>query len=536
MSKLLFWLLGTAIYPLLVYVIVPFFVSRMDMGSTDAAGAGMARGFAFIYGCIIWSVVLFFAEMLLEWLLFHSVWRTLVCAVAGAFLVWALQAGDEYLKNNSRQEFTKYYDTGEVEQTGKYIGTSSDLHGKITTYYKNGNIKSIETYKRDRLAGDCQLFYEDGSLKAKGRLFSANGEELRDGTWCYYDESGALDDERIFEMGEFLSSQNYTLFFNADGLACTISDKKPYAGKLDKMGIIRIESLFPNLFSCEMVDGEVKQGPVEEYYKFGKRIVLAGTYAYVDGQLNGEKRSYHPNSQLKSLCTYSKGKIEGEYVAYYADSVASHPNQTISYSCPYVNDERNGVARWYRRDGRLDSEQPHRHGLRAGVTVRYYYKPDFEEQVIQELYVNDETLKDLVISADEHWDRSKIDFYLEDSDPGFVADFESWRKVDPSWLVMDRVIKADTVICHLNVGAKWDACYDVLRRKVIPGGMSLPEQLPEEDQPLSVTLPSGCGRAELLGEGFHQMKITVVNSDQTTIYDMSNAGNGGWLHVTTIKK
>lgn len=536
MSKWLFGLLGVAAYPLLVYVILPYFVARMDMGSTDAAGAGMARAFSYIYGCIIWSVILFFAQMLVEWLLFHSVWRTLVCLAVGLFCVWALQAGAEYWQANRRSDFTAYYDTGEVERRGQHIGTAGEVHGQLTTYYKNGQIKSIENYNRDRVDGACKLFYEHGGLKAEGRMLDIDGQDAFEGIWRYYDESGALDDEREFDKGELVSSQNYTLYCDDQGLVRTISGKRPYTGKLDKAGIVRRGSLFPNLFSCELVDGQIEQGPVAEYYKFGTKIVLAGSYAYANAKLTGPKRTYHPNSQLKSQCTYCNGKIEGEYVSYYADSVASRPQGGVAFCGYYVADERDGVARWYNPDGRLDSEQPHRRGQRAGVTVRYFYVPDYHvDLVLQTLYVNDQTLSELTTSFAQREDRSRLEFHLKGSNPEFVAEFESWRKLDSSWLLMEREIKPDTLVSRLNAGAKCEGCYALLRGKVLPCGASLPEQLPEQEHPVSVALAGG-GRIEIEKTSFRQWEIRVEQLGRIMSYDLAEASDGSWLTITTIKK
>ena len=57
---------------------------------------------------------------------------------------------------------------------------------------------------------------------------------------------------------------------------------------------------------------------------------------YLDGKLNGEKKSYYENGQLEILCSYTDGKKNGE-------SKTFDPNGQLLYICSYIDDELKDV-------------------------------------------------------------------------------------------------------------------------------------------------------------------------------------------------
>lgn len=120
---------------------------------------------------------------------------------------------------------------------------------------------------------------------------------IPDGTWSYYRQDGRLDDRRIYEKGELLSSEKYLYYCDSAGLICTIADRRPFTGRLEKTGIVR-KAFFPNLFTTQVKEG-VCDGGYCEYYTIDGRLTVAKTATYIDGKLDGAVKTYHPNGQLK---------------------------------------------------------------------------------------------------------------------------------------------------------------------------------------------------------------------------------------------
>ena len=65
-------------------------------------------------------------------------------------------------------------------------------------------------------------------------------------------------------------------------------------------------------------------------------------------------------------------KYEGNYTIYYADSIVKRPYGKIEYTCSYKNGNRNGVGRWYYKNGMPEEETEYLEGKREGISRKYY--------------------------------------------------------------------------------------------------------------------------------------------------------------------
>ena len=349
--KLLFFFLTAAAYPLLIGL-VALIIRLMDFSTgTDAAGAGMARGFAFIYSSFFISIVWFILSTVLLQVYLRAWWIGLLAPVTVAVIVQAVGFCQGYIRDNVPHSYTEYDADGKVSETGKKLRFQK--HGKITEYRSDGTVQSVETYRHGEPDGPCEFFYPDGKVMAKGREKGYDREltGIPDGTWTYYCEDGSLDDRRTYEKGELLSSGKYLYYCDSAGLICTIADRRPFTGRLDKAGIIK-QAAFPNLYTTQVKDG-VCDGEYCEYYAIGGHLIVAKTANHIDGKSEGVVKTYYPNGQLRSDGFYVGGAVEGRYTTYYADSVAVRPHGNIEYCCDYLDDKRHGTARWYDEDGSL---------------------------------------------------------------------------------------------------------------------------------------------------------------------------------------
>ncbi|MCX2683901.1 hypothetical protein OQH60_08520, partial [Campylobacter sp. MIT 21-1685] len=100
------------------------------------------------------------------------------------------------------------------------------LNGEITTYYPNGNLKSVGSYKENTKDDGCALYYyENGNVEAKfcfkngqqhgiQEMFYKNGNKK---SQSYYREGQALGDQFFFR-------ENGTLLYKVDNTNETIEE------------------------------------------------------------------------------------------------------------------------------------------------------------------------------------------------------------------------------------------------------------------------------------------------------------------------
>lgn len=66
-------------------------------------------------------------------------------------------------------EVVQYYVSGKIESEGRSRSNEYfDKIGKITSYYENGNMKSLKFYKEYYPEGKCTFWHENGTKKAEG--------------------------------------------------------------------------------------------------------------------------------------------------------------------------------------------------------------------------------------------------------------------------------------------------------------------------------------------------------------------------------
>lgn len=368
-TKYLFFLVNVAFYPLLIYVIVPYIHSLQDFRTgTDPAGGGMASGFAFVYECIFGSILTLILSVLIGHAWLRLWWMGLPALALGLLTIWGVEGIRDYREENRLVDYEEYYDSGELKETG-YKRRGTEKHGKVTEYYNDGTVMSVQTYKKGVRKGPYQGFYPDGKLKAKGRtdnITCYDEEDRMDGNWSFYREDGTLDDERGYRKGELLRSKNYTLFYDTARLIRTIQDRRLYTGTLKKTGIVG-PAFFPNLNDGEVVEGH-REGPHAEFFTVGGRLTPATTITYKDYKPDGDFRQYHENGQLAKACRFIDGELEGEYWKYYADSLPTRPAGQVEFRGFYKDGEANGMFLWYYENGQLDQECTYVDGKRQGIS------------------------------------------------------------------------------------------------------------------------------------------------------------------------
>lgn len=369
-KKLKFGIVTALLYPLLIYVIIPYCIDHMDIGGSDAAGRGMAKAFAYIYDCIFWCGVVFIISMIVAHKMVRDWWVGLHATLFGLFLSWLGYYISEVWDDYKITPYTEYYYEDHVREEGTRMGSYS-RHGKITKYREDGTIESIETYDKDVQNGPFRQLYPNGKLQKEGNMrVQAGGYTSRpDGEWSFYHSDGTPDDKRAYRMGELLKSDKYTLYYDSAKLIRTIVRHELYSGKLDKQGVIGDDPV-PNLVTAIIVNGK-PEGSYKEYYNLCGKIQLSATATFEKGKLQGMLTTYHENGQVSRTCTYVDNELEGEYITYYADSIVTCPVGSMQYRCNYRKGKRHGTATWFYPNGNPDEEVDYVDGLRHGKDIQY---------------------------------------------------------------------------------------------------------------------------------------------------------------------
>jgi antitoxin component YwqK of YwqJK toxin-antitoxin module len=105
--------------------------------------------------------------------------------------------GSRYYQDGSSSPFTGVlygrYDNGELMTTQDYVDGIGN--GKWTSYDPDGRKNEEGTYVENRVEGPVTLFYEDGSVKARGQY---KHWKQPIGKWIYYDRQGNVVHEMTY--------------------------------------------------------------------------------------------------------------------------------------------------------------------------------------------------------------------------------------------------------------------------------------------------------------------------------------------------
>ncbi|QGY46332.1 TonB family protein [Maribellus comscasis] len=88
-----------------------------------------------------------------------------------------------------------YYESGEVKFKGNQ---NLALNGKLTHYYKNGNLKKEENFKGGILSGKTISYFPNGNIKSKAEFQNL----LLNGKYTSYHENDLVKRKATFEMGK----------------------------------------------------------------------------------------------------------------------------------------------------------------------------------------------------------------------------------------------------------------------------------------------------------------------------------------------
>jgi antitoxin component YwqK of YwqJK toxin-antitoxin module/tetratricopeptide (TPR) repeat protein len=238
-----------------------------------------------------------------------------------------LKTKGTYINNKSDGVWNYYYISGRLEKSGSFkagnaVGewTFYDTHGNISekrnlnaegvyhgdnTFYSDGKISSIQTYKNDQLV---KLIYLNKDGKELTKAENSNGTFAAK---TFY-PTGHLNGEGSYKKGK---AEGVWKYYQPEGR---------------------------KLSEYTYVNGLI-QGEGSEYHRNGQKKF---SFQYKDNNYHGYFQEFYPNGKVKEEGWMQDGQRQQQWLSYYADGV-------LESDAYYLNDELTGEYYEYNNDGKL---------------------------------------------------------------------------------------------------------------------------------------------------------------------------------------
>lgn len=207
-----------------------------------------------------------------------------------------------------------------------------------------------------------------GSISAQ-EINQTDAAGERHGVWKkYFPSSDQLRYEGQFEHGKEVG----TFKFYCDDCGSQPMVVKEFLPKSDN-ALVQYFTKKGKLVSEGRMKGKDRIGEWLYYHEKSKSILTREVY--MDGQLDGIKKTYYPNGNLTEEITYEKGSKEGPNKYYSPDGVLLKKLQ-------YINDLLHGPAEYYDSNGNVTINGQYLKGKKNGLW-KYFKNGKLE---LEEIY------------------------------------------------------------------------------------------------------------------------------------------------------
>ena len=254
-------------------------------------------------------------------------------------------------------EYRKYYPNGQVSEAGNY--EAGKLEGPYTEYYESGAVSKKYAFSGGKLEGVYEEFYENGKLSLS-TVYSRNKKK---GINKEFDHQGRLYEE--------ISMNDYV----PNSIKCYDSTGKVIYEKADPNGV-REYSLFDE-YGRKVVDNRIsdegmRDGLVVFYYPSGLK---SNEFNFLKGDKNGRCVSYFKNGKVKLEEEFTEGVNDGYYKHYFL-------NGTLSEEGWYKKGKKQGPWKTYLIDGTLKNELFYLNDYMCGYSKNYDQKGRLMDKLI----------------------------------------------------------------------------------------------------------------------------------------------------------
>ncbi|MCM4155681.1 hypothetical protein [Gramella sp. AN32] len=242
--------------------------------------------------------------------------------------------------------------------------------GEWKTYFPNGILESLTTYKDGEINGLYQEYDADGKLFYE---YDYRKEEIIG--YRFYEKNGDLIKEGKKKSGEFF----YESF--------TPYGQKKSEGLYDISGGKTGEWKFYDEYGKLDNSGAYKENEAQGVHKtFNSYGALISEINYKNNLEEGSYKTYHPNGKIYSEGFFMAGKRHGEFQDYYIDG-------TIKTRKYYHKGDLNGEVENYGPEGKIYSKDYYDFG---DINKSVYF--DLEEKAFDSIQYNNENAKYTITS------------------------------------------------------------------------------------------------------------------------------------------
>ena len=280
-----------------------------------------------------------------------------------------------FYKDGKRDGIFKEYDSnGRVVKKEEYrndiliqtVQVEQEKYDVKRSFYPDGSVKSIGTYKKGLPEGVFREYDAKGNLTDTAKVFS-EGRLLRQGKlddqgreqglWKEFFEDGNLRSEGNYKDGKREGRWSYYFNNRQEEQVGEYSKGKP-TGEWKKF----------------FADGKLQR---KEFYENGKENGIMTEYApdspeasgqviaegnYVDGKKEGIWK--FNNNKYIAEGKFAEDKEEGAWKQFYTDG-------KLAFEGDFVEGQENGEHKYFYEDGKLKESRIYRLGLREGVWKKF---------------------------------------------------------------------------------------------------------------------------------------------------------------------
>lgn len=213
--------------------------------------------------------------------------------------------------------------------------------GNAEEFWKNGKLKSSDSYQNGILHGPYEWHYENGRKSSTGSV----------------NQGKPTSSERYFDKKGNLLNGPFEWFYKNGALRCRVNTKKGrHHGAC--------EWFYENgqLFNKQKFINGKRQGPYEFFYENGQ---LHSKSNSKNGGLHGALYLYYEDGELKSEQNYTNGTQDGPVKWYYKGG-------QLSSRRFYKENIAEGLHEWFYENGQLLGFNNFKEGRKHGISERYY--------------------------------------------------------------------------------------------------------------------------------------------------------------------
>lgn len=240
----------------------------------------------------------------------------------------------------------EYYPGGQIMNRG-YINDAGNIHGLMTYYYRNGNIKYEIVYNNGLKNGIFKIFYPDGEVNSE-TIYKDDIENGISRSWY-------MNGNRRFESVS--KNHEYTIWDDHGVL----------------MGNRFLDAeLYPNdnVKEIYFTNGKgIKDGPAE------------GWYSNTDPEYVGFYRNGLPAGKWKIWNLGVIPSIEGDYES--GIWISYHPNGQIKTKGIMINGEKTGIWTVWDENGIFVGNESYKNGQLHGPLLMRYLDGSEEQGIIE---------------------------------------------------------------------------------------------------------------------------------------------------------